>query len=113
MRRTPFKRKYNKFRAQKTRIDGILFDSKLEATRYQELKLLEAAGEISEFEIQVPYSLIVHDRQVCVIIPDFRYKEGAKEVIEDAKGVITDLFRIKWKLMQILYPDYEYRIYKR
>ncbi|MDD3747626.1 MAG: DUF1064 domain-containing protein, partial [Anaerostipes sp.] len=44
--------RYSKYGARKTVIDGITFDSKREAKRYQELKLLEQAGEISYLELQ-------------------------------------------------------------
>lgn len=114
MKRSGFKAKWrpNKFRAVKTWCDGIKFDSKLEATRYQELVLLEKAGEISGLEIQRDFSLMVNGRQVCVIIPDFVYTERDKQIIEDAKGIETDAWRIKWKLLGILYPEFEYRVYK-
>lgn len=47
MKRSFWKRK-NKYKAIKTRKDGILFDSMLEASHYEDLKLLEKAGEIRE-----------------------------------------------------------------
>lgn len=85
----------------------------LEADRYRELSLLERLGKISDLELQKRISLVVQERQVCVIIPDFFYKEKNIWVVEDAKGIETDVFRIKWKLLQILYPDFEYRLFKR
>jgi len=45
----------SKYRNRKTVVDGITFDSKREAARWQELKLLERAGEITELERQVEY----------------------------------------------------------
>jgi hypothetical protein len=39
----------SKFHAKRTQVDGIWFDSKAEAGRYGELKLLERAGEIEDF----------------------------------------------------------------
>ena len=36
----------NKYHAIKTTVDGITFDSRAEARRYRELKLLERAGVI-------------------------------------------------------------------
>lgn len=50
----PLKSKYG---AKKTLEDGIVFDSKREAKRYQQLKLLERAGEISDLELQVEFEL--------------------------------------------------------
>ncbi len=39
--------KYNKYHAQKVEFDGKRFDSRREARRYAELRLLERAGEIT------------------------------------------------------------------
>ena len=44
--------KYNNI---KTVIDGIIFDSKKEAKRYSELKLLEKAGLIGSLQLQVKF----------------------------------------------------------
>jgi hypothetical protein len=38
-------------------VDNIRFDSKLEARRYGELKLLQAAGQVEYFLMQVPFNL--------------------------------------------------------
>lgn len=45
---------YNKYRNNKVEYDGIIFDSKKEAKRYAELKLLERTGRIKELRRQVP-----------------------------------------------------------
>ena len=50
----PKKRKYANVRTQ---VDGIWFDSKLEARRYGELKMLKAAGQVEYFLMQVPFHL--------------------------------------------------------
>ncbi|WP_416330384.1 DUF1064 domain-containing protein, partial [[Clostridium] innocuum] len=52
------KPKKSKYGAVKTEVDGIMFDSKREASRYQELRLLEQAGEITNLRLQVPFELI-------------------------------------------------------
>ena len=49
---------YNKYRNIKTEVDGIKFDSKREAQRYQELKLLEKGGVISNLELQPKFELL-------------------------------------------------------
>ena len=48
----------NKYQAIKTTIDGIEFDSRKEARRYQELLLLQRAGVIQDLKMQVKYILI-------------------------------------------------------
>ena len=91
-----------KYNNTKIRVDGRLFDSKAEAARWQELSLLERAGEITELERQVSYELIPKQKgeRSVSYIADFRYKDRDGEVVvEDAKGVRTQVFIIKKKLM--------------
>ena len=47
----------SKYNAKKTIVDGITFDSKHEADRYCELKLLLRAGAITDLRLQVPFEL--------------------------------------------------------
>ena len=117
MKRGTFKKRYkpNKYKAIKTLFDGVVFDSKLEAGEYEDLKLLQAAGEISDLDIQHDLVLKVNDKQVCIYIADFFYFDvkEKKWVVSDAKGILTDVFKLKWKLAQALYPEYIYEIRKR
>jgi hypothetical protein len=100
--------KRNKFNAKKTEIDGIVFHSRKEAARYSQLKLYEKGGLISDLRLQVTYQLIEpmringkHHRAICYIA-DFVYYDTVHkcEVVEDVKGMITDIFRIKLRLMK-------------
>lgn len=96
----------SKYHARKTVVDGITFDSKKEAKRYAELKLLERAGFIRDLKRQVRFELIPsfdvdgkHYRPT-LYIADFVYtdcKTGA-EVVEDCKGYRTDVYRLKAKM---------------
>lgn len=100
----------NKYNAQKVKVDGIEFDSKKEAQRYGELKLLERCGAISGLELQVEYKLIPSQKingkvveRAVKYIADFRYKENGETVVEDVKGCkkgnAYEIFKIKRKLM--------------
>ena len=98
---------HSKYKAKKTVVDGITFDSKKEAARYSELKLLERAGEVHELRRQVKFVLIPPQKEngkvierECSYIADFVYndKEG-RLVVEDTKGVKTKDYIIKRKLM--------------
>lgn len=107
----------NKYRNKKVVVDGIVFDSKKEAKRYQELLLLEKAGAIKNLERQVKYVLIPTQRepdtigarggihkgkvieQECAYIADFIYWEEGKQIVEDTKGMRTKDYIIKRKLM--------------
>jgi hypothetical protein len=110
----------NKYKAIKCTVNGIEFDSRKEARRFQELSLLERAGEILNLRRQVKYILIpaqyeTYERygkkgqrlkdgkrlleKECSYIADFVYEEGGKLVVEDTKGVKTKDYIIKRKLM--------------
>lgn len=87
-------------------VDGERFDSQREYARWQELRLLERAGEISALERQVPYELAPSVRldgrrkPALRYYADFRYRDAlGRVVVEDAKGVRTEAYRVKRHLM--------------
>ena len=96
----------SKYHNKKVEIDGEVFDSLKEASRWQELKLLERAGVIHGLSRQHRFELIpVQKKDGKVIerpityIADFCYVEDGKPVVEDCKGMRTDVYKIKKKLM--------------
>ena len=108
----------NKYHNQKYSAAGEVFDSKKEYQRWQELKLLEKAGEIAELRRQVPFELLPNQREPdkigprggrkpgriierkAVYIADFVYKDRfGREVIEDCKGMRTKDYILKRKLL--------------
>ena len=95
----------NKYGAIPTRVDGRLFASQAEARRYQELKLLQAAGEIDRLECQPRFPLVVNGVKVGEYRGDFRYTETAtgRVVTEDVKGVRTQVYTLKKRLVEALY----------
>lgn len=105
---------YSKYRAKKTVVDGIEFDSRREANRYCELKLLEKAKEIRNLELQPRFLLQdkFKDKQgnthrKIEYVADFMYvdKQG-RNVVEDVKGVLTDVYKIKKKMFLKIYDGY-------
>ena len=101
---------WRKYGNKKTERDGILFDSRKEARRYDELKLWEKAGGISNLRRQVKYTLIKGQRwsdgkkhRDTIYIADFVYEMGGRVIVEDVKGYRTDAYRIKRELMKMLY----------
>lgn len=85
-------------------MDGITFDSRKEADRYLVLKCMEEDGIIEDLRRQVRYELVPafdvdgrHYRPVYYVA-DFVYVEDGKEVVEDVKGMITDVYKLKSKL---------------
>lgn len=101
----------HKYKAVPTEVDGIRFASKKEARRYQELRLLERAGEIADLELQPRFELSVLGVRLGAYVGDFRYKERRDRtrtgdraatclVVEDTKGFRTPLYR--WKVKHVL-----------
>jgi len=96
----------NKYKAQKTTVDGLTFHSKREAERYKELKLMHQAGQIHFLITHPPFLIEVNGVPICKAIMDFRYtdKDG-RDVVEDVKSKPTDtpLSRLKRKLVKAIY----------
>ena len=93
----------SKYGNVKTSLDGEIFASAKEARRWAALRLLEATGEIQELRRQLPYSLDVNEVHVAVYIADFAYRRGGRDIVEDAKGYRTGVYRLKRKLMLALH----------
>lgn len=102
----------HKYKAKPQIIDGIWFASTAEARRYQELLTLERVGKISALKRQPRLTLSVDGRKICTYVADSSYIEGARQIIEDVKGVETQTFKLKWALAKALYPEYDFRLYK-
>ena len=94
-----------KYRNKPTVIDGLRFDSKAEARRWSELLLLERAGKISALERQVAFPIVIGGVKICKYIADFVYWQRGRNqrTVEDVKGVETDVFRLKAKLVKVCY----------
>ena len=94
----------HKYNAKPKIVDGIRFASTREAKRYAELKLLRRGGKINSLEIQPKYPLEVNGVKICTYIGDFRYFDRIGVLhVEDVKGIITPIFKLKAKLMLACY----------
>lgn len=115
----------SKYHSRKTTVNGIEFDSKKESARYKELLLLEKAGAIQNLQRQVPFELIptqttteaqyskktgkrLKDKTITLerkttYVADFVYIQDGRQVVEDTKGVRTDDYIIKRKLMLLFH----------
>lgn len=126
--------------AQKTKVDGITFDSQMEALRYIELKRLMQAGIVKEIECQPGFSLLPTYWKCCNTVfgslelkkgkcpycgkkvpatrgimyhADFRvtYADGHVK-IEDVKGHETEIFRRNQKEFEFKYPELTLKVVK-
>lgn len=110
----------SKFHAYKAMVDGIQFDSLNESRYYVLLKQAKnfkqptEYGILESFEMQVPYEIVPsflkngHRIRKMEYLADFvlHYDSGKTRVI-DVKGVETDVFKLKKKLVEYRYPEVE------
>ena len=111
----------NKYHAKRTVVNERSFASKAEANRYGELLLLQRAGQISGLKLQPRYILqeAFVDSNGCKVgsiayVADFEYVENKRiaVVVEDVKGMETQVFKIKSRMFRKRYPEYCLRIVK-
>lgn len=101
-----------KYNSRKTEMDGITFDSHAEARRYQELRLLQRAGDITNLICHPRYDLFPGTKasdgsrlSKIAYVADFEYiNEAGETIVEDVKGVETAVFRLKRNLFLRMYP---------
>lgn len=91
----------NKYGAKKVYTPDGVFDSQKEYRRFRELKLCEIAGKITNLERQVAFELIPKQdgERAVYYIADFVYIDNGEKVVEDVKGYVTEVFKLKKKLM--------------
>jgi hypothetical protein len=113
--------------ARKTEINGILFDSKFEAERYKELRLLEMAGLIRKLECHKAFPLERGDIVIRELrgngirryTADFTYLEKGEgaglciRVVEDTKGRVTGEASLRMSVFKALYPQFDFRVIKQ
>jgi hypothetical protein len=100
-----------KYHSKKVEIDGHVFDSRIEARYYEDLKLREANKQILFFRLQPRYLLLEAFQKngqkfrKMEYIADFEvhHLDGSIEVV-DVKGMETEAFKIKRKLFEFKYP---------
>lgn len=105
----------NKFHAIKTEYKGVVYDSKKEARRSYELDILERAGKIKNLERQKRFTLqdrFVNNEKKTIrpiyYFADFCYEKNGIKIVEDTKGIRTEVYKIKKKLFQYKYPEYKF-----
>ncbi len=108
------KPKGSKYHSTKTTVDGICFDSKKEARRFETLREMERCGKISDLRLQVNFTLIEGYTKLdgervrpTVYRADFTYQKPDQNgtytiyIVEDTKSraTRTETYLLKKKLM--------------
>lgn len=106
MRDNPRQRQRRKYANEPTVVDGVRFDSRAEANRWEQLRAMERDGRITGLQRQVPFELVPAckrpsggEEKPVTYVADFLYYRGALTFVEDVKGAATPEYRIKRKLM--------------
>lgn len=96
----------HKYRAQRTEVDGIRFDSKAEARYYRQLLARRDAGEVLFFLRQVPFHLPGGVRYVVDFVEFLAPVSEQAGLVRwvDVKGMETESFKAKKRMVEALYP---------
>ena len=105
--------KSSKYGNKKKEIDNVKFDSKKEATRYEELKQMQKIGIIKKLELQPKF--VLQDRfkkngktyRAITYKADFSYYKDGKLIVEDTKGFKTQVYKLKKKMFEYKFPELE------
>lgn len=104
----PVKKKKSNRGNIRTEVDGIWFDSQLEAERYKHLKVLLLGKAISELKWGVYFELNAGGTYSFRYKADFTYMMNGEWIVEDVKGydvrkneyILTKTFKKKMELMK-------------
>ena len=98
-----------KYNAKGEHINGFWFASAAEGKRYLQLVDMEKAGTIARLELQPTYQIMVKGKHIANYRADFRYvvltEYGSIDrlIVEDVKGMVTDVYIMKKKLVEAIY----------
>lgn len=92
-------------RVRKVKTPLGIFDSKAEAKRFAELRVLEMDGKITDLQRQVVFKLEVNGVLVGKYTPDFTYKVMGELVVEEYKGYWKPDAKLRVKIFMALYKD--------
>jgi len=103
----------NKYRNKKTIYNDVLYDSMREAAYARELDLRIKAKDIITWSGQPKFPIVVNGKKICTYIADFEVMNNNGTIAYiDVKGIETKDFKLKWKLVQALYPEMNFKIVK-
>lgn len=95
----------NKYRNKKCEYQGKKFDSMRERDRYIYLQSLLRSGQIEDLKTQEPFQLIPKNgkHRAVKYVADFVYTKNGQMVVEDVKGILTPVFKLKARLFYEIY----------
>ena len=107
----------SKYGAVRTEADGIEFASKVEAKRYNDLRVMEMAGLIKDLACHPRFELLPakedcygNRHRAVHYTGDFAYLEGQRRVIEDVKGYVQADAKLRMAMLMHQHPELDVRI---
>lgn len=99
--------KPSKYSNKRTEYSGEWYQSKAEANYAEQLDMLKMARDASlrpaSIERQVEYPIVVNGIKICNYYADFRVVYNNRTDVIDVKGVKTEVYKIKKKLVEAIY----------
>jgi hypothetical protein len=105
----------NKYHVKKTTIDGLVFDSRMEADRWAVLRLLEKQGLIKDLSRQARFEIIPKTprNRAHFYTADFVYYENGRMIVEDVKGYADASYKLRRDLFILRHPEITFREYTK
>jgi len=103
------KSRRGKYNAKGEHIDGFWFASAAEGKRYLQLKAMQEQGKIEGLELQPKFPITINSKPITTYRGDFRYAvlderhRIERVVVEDVKGMVTDVYALKKKMGEASY----------
>jgi hypothetical protein len=107
--------KHNKYNAEICEYNCRKYDSKKEMEYAVNLDWKKKGGLIKDWIPQFKIEIIVAGQFICNYLVDFKviYSDGHEKYHEvKSEGTMTDLWKLKWKLVKALYPHYKWVLIK-
>lgn len=100
--------KPNKYKAKTSNYNGFNYDSKKEAEYAMQLDWLVKAKQVKHWERQHKIDITIEGEHICNYYIDFKvtYPDNHIEYHE-VKGFETDVWRMKWRLVKAIHPDWK------
>jgi hypothetical protein len=92
-----------KYGSKRCEVDGEHFHSKAEAKRWLVLRDMQRRGQITGLLRQTKYPIVVGGIHCADYYADFEYHKNGRLIIEDVKGVSTQVFRLKKRLVEAIH----------
>jgi hypothetical protein len=103
----------SKYNNRSKQYNGKTFDSIKEANHAEELDWRIKAGEVKEWVHQYKIPLAINGRHIANYYVDFKVILADDDIeYHEVKGFETEVWRLKWKMTEALYPDYNLVVIK-